>query len=186
MPLETGCYRWQELRGERTIDRKETPMIHIVEADLENDRHAEAIVPLLNAYACDLMGGGEDLSDYCKRNLVAELRRLPHAVVLLAFVDDVPAGLSICFLGFSTFACKPLLNIHDLAVCERFRGLGIGKQLMQRIEEIAVRKGCCKLTLEVLSGNDVALNLYRRQGFLQYQLDPNAGGAMFLQKKLVV
>ena len=33
-------------------------MNEIVEADLANERHAAALVHLLNAYACDPMGGG--------------------------------------------------------------------------------------------------------------------------------
>jgi hypothetical protein len=38
--------------------------------------------------------------------------------------------------------------------------------------------------LEVLSGNLGALRLYTRLGFAQYQLDPAAGTAQFLQKWL--
>ena len=44
--------------------------------------------------------------------------------------------------------------------------------------------GCCKLTLEVLSGNMVATRAYLRFGFAQYALDPAVGHAMFMQKWL--
>jgi hypothetical protein len=44
--------------------------------------------------------------------------------------------------------------------------------------------GCCKLTLEVLSGNTTAQTSYQRFGFAQYQLDPAAGQALFMQKWL--
>jgi hypothetical protein len=47
-----------------------------------------------------------------------------------------------------------------------------------------LKRGACKLTLEVLSGNAPALRAYEREGFEGYQLDPAFGHAVFLQKKL--
>jgi ribosomal protein S18 acetylase RimI-like enzyme len=104
--------------------------------------------------------------------------------VLLAFVDGVPAGLVIGFEGFSTFACKPLLNVHDVFVAARFRGRGLAGRMLARVEEIAKQRGCCKLTLEVLEGNAVAQSVYRKFGFSGYQLDPQLGKALFWEKKL--
>ena len=62
--------------------------------------------------------------------------------------------------GFSTFACKPLLNIHDFAVLRPYRGQGIGKLMLGRVKQLAKNLGCCKITLEVLEGNTVARHLY--------------------------
>jgi ribosomal protein S18 acetylase RimI-like enzyme len=92
--------------------------------------------------------------------------------------------MAICFEGFSTFACKPLLNVHDIIVDARFRGRGLSKRLLAKAEVIAVRLGCCKLTLEVLEGNVVAQAAYKACGFAGYELDPKMGKAMFWQKKL--
>ncbi len=103
-------------------------MLNIINADLNNPVHGTAIVHLLNAYACDPMGGAEPLSDFCQANLITELKKRATVVVVLAFVDEQPAGLSICIEGFSTFACQPLLNIHDIAVVKEFRGLGISQK----------------------------------------------------------
>lgn len=36
-------------------------MIDIVKADLNSAVHAEAMIQLMNEYACDPMGGGEEL-----------------------------------------------------------------------------------------------------------------------------
>ena len=55
---------------------------------------------------------------------------------------------------------------------------------MLSAEAHARERGCCKLTLEVLTGNQVALNSYVRFGFANYQLDPSAGQAMLMQKWL--
>jgi ribosomal protein S18 acetylase RimI-like enzyme len=154
-------------------------VIEIVDADLSLPAHADAIVYLLNDYALDPMGGGGGLSASTRENLVAELRRRQWMRGLLAFVDGEPAGLAICIEGFSTFACKPLLNIHDLAVAGKFRGQGIAKQLLARIEASARAMGCCKITLEVLEGNTIAQSAYKACGYVPYQLDPQMGRAMF-------
>ncbi|MCX7175026.1 MAG: GNAT family N-acetyltransferase [Proteobacteria bacterium] len=159
-------------------------MIEIVDANLSSPEHADAIVYLLNDYASDPMGGGDGLSSFSQANLVPELRKRHWMRVLLAFVDGEPAGLAICIEGFSTFACKPLLNIHDLAVAGKFRGQGVAKQLLARIEAIARGMGCCKITLEVLEGNTIARSAYEACGYAAYQLDPEMGRAMFWQNIL--
>lgn len=153
-------------------------------ADLANEAHADAILFLLNEYAKDEMGGGEELTDFVKANLIASLKNRPGTHVVLAFVNDEPAGIANCFEGFSTFACKPLLNIHDFAVAPEFRGRGLAKKLMYKIEEVASSLGCCKITLEVLEGNAIAQAVYRACGFAGYELVKKMGNALFWQKKL--
>lgn len=153
-------------------------------ADYGNPHHAQAVVELLDAYARDPMGGAEPLSPYAREHLVAGLAKMPHAFTVLAWVQDTPAGLANCFEGFSTFACKPLVNIHDFAVLPAYRGQGVAQGLMAAVEGEARRRGAAKLTLEVLQGNRPAQALYARCGFVNYQLDPAMGHAQFLQKYL--
>jgi GNAT superfamily N-acetyltransferase len=159
-------------------------MIDIVVADLTVPAHAEALIQLMEAYALDPMGGGQGLSNEVKANLPAELVKRSSAHVILAFVDTQPAGLVVCLEGFSTFACKPLLNIHDVVVALPYRGRGLSKQLLQKAEAIARELGCCKLTLEVLEGNLTAQSAYKACGFSGYELDPQMGKALFWEKKL--
>lgn len=159
-------------------------MLEIIDADFNNPEHATAVMALLGEYANGPMGGSTPLSSYTRENLITELARRPTARALLARKSGVPAGLAIYFEGFSTFACKPLINLHDLAVSEQFQGQGIGKQLLAALEDAAQRLGCCKITLEVLEGNQVAQGLYRKVGYAGYALDDENGRAMFWQKKL--
>ena len=156
----------------------------ILQADYGLPDHADAVASLLDHYARDPMGGGEPLTDAVKATLVSELQKRPFALSILAFVDGDPAGLINAFEGFSTFKAKPLLNLHDITVRKAFRGRGLAQAMMRKAEDIAKVRGCCKLTLEVLSGNEVALKVYERFGFAAYQLDPEAGSARFLEKKL--
>ena len=159
-------------------------MEEILIADLKLAAHAQATLDLLNEYAQEEAGGSCGLSDYVKANLIHELLQREQALVILAFVQSVPAGLVIALEGFSTFACKPLLNIHDLMVSVEFRGRGLAKHLLARAEAVAMERGCCKLTLEVLQGNAAAQALYRTCGYAGYALNSNMGIAQFWQKPL--
>lgn len=146
--------------------------------------HARGIVDVLDSYARDPMGGSSGLSESVRRDLVAELRRRPWVVTLLAVLGSRPVGLIIAMEGFSTFQARPLLNIHDVAVLPEFRGRGIGRFLFEEVEQVALKRGCCKLTLEVLEKNTGARGLYRRLGFAPYELDPEMGPAQFWSKPL--
>lgn len=158
--------------------------ISVLKADYHNPRHAKDIPTLLDDYAKDPMGGNQGLSKQTKHDLVGKLAQLPYAFSILCYVDNEPAGLANCFEAFSTFQCKPLVNIHDLMVASKFRGQNISQKMLKKVEEIAYKKGCCKITLEVLSGNEVAKNAYLKYGFDGYELDPKVGNALFWQKKL--
>jgi GNAT superfamily N-acetyltransferase len=161
-----------------------SPM-HILLADLHQPAHASALVFLLNEYAKDPMGGGEELSTFTQKNLATALRDRSSTFVFLAYAKEQPVGLLIAFEGFSTFACQPLLNLHDIVVLADYRGQGFSKALMTAAQELAVQRGCCKLTLEVLQGNERARQAYRAFGFDAYALADATGAAQFWQKKLL-
>ena len=162
----------------------EAAEILVLQASYSNSVHAEAIGLLLNHYAQDPMGGGHALSADLLQQLPAELAKRPHAFSVLAFVGGEPAGLVNCFEGFSTFACRPLVNVHDVVVKEPFRGLGLSQKMLQKVEEIARQRGCCKITLEVLEGNAVAQASSRKFGFDDSIFDPAHGRMLFWSKAL--
>jgi len=158
--------------------------IEIRRADLADPQQAQAWLALLDHYACDPMGGGRPLSPRAREQLAARLLARSDFVAYMAWQGLQPLGLVNCFEGFSTFAARPLLNIHDIVVRQEARGRGVGQLLLAAVEAEAQRRGCCKLTLEVLSNNRRALASYRRFGFADYELDPAAGTARFMEKPL--
>lgn len=166
---------------------QQTLSLRLCRADYHNPAHTRALLDLLDAYASDNTGGAEPLSDFTKANLPAALQARPFMFSVLAFDEaqgGLPVGLVNCVEGFSTFACRPLVNIHDVVVAASHRGQRIGEQMLVLVEQLARDRGACKLTLEVLSGNAPAARLYRRIGFENYQLEPSMGHAMFMQKWL--
>lgn len=158
--------------------------ITIVDADLSRADHARALVTMLDAYMRDPMEGGEPPSEQVKRDLIPGLRAHPACYVFLAYRDSDPVGFSICFLGFSTFNARPLINIHDIFVDSSVRGTGIGAMLLARIEAKARELSCCRLTLEVRQDNVVARGLYRKVGFDHAVVGPQRVPMEFWRKPL--
>ena len=158
--------------------------IHIARTRYDDAVHAVALVSLLDAYAREPVGGSKPLSDFARANLVDELAARPFVFSVLAFDGEIPVGLINAIEGFSTFACRPLVNIHDVIVLPSHRGRGIAASMFVEVETIARERDACKLTLEVLSGNHAARSLYEKLGFDDYRLDPAMGHAQFMQKWL--
>lgn len=156
-------------------------MIDLIIADLENPAHAAAILTVLNDYASDPSGGGQELSAHVQKNLISSLKKRSNIYTILAFRQQQPAGIALCMEGFSTFTCKPLLNIQDFAVLRPYRGQGIGKLMLGRVKQLAKNLGCCKITLKVLEGNTTARQLYEEEGFLDSHINPALGKALFMQ-----
>lgn len=141
------------------------PTVEIVEADLNNPVHQAGIVSCLNQYAMDEMGAGKPLPADVQAAIVPGLQQVADKHVFLALAGQKVVGLAVCLLGFSTFAGKPRLNVHDLAVDPGFRGQGIGRRLMDRVSAAALDAGCSAVSLEVRKDNTVAQGLYRSLGF---------------------
>ena len=158
--------------------------IEIVEADLARAEHQQAVCELLDAYARDPMGNSKPLDEEVRERLVPGLRAHGRALILLAYHGSRPVGIAACFIGFSTFAARPLLNLHDLAVIPAYRGQGVGRRLLAAVEEVARKRGCCKVTLEVLEANHPARKLYEAMGYASPDYDNSAGRALFFAKQL--
>jgi GNAT superfamily N-acetyltransferase len=157
--------------------------IAIVDAVLTRPEHQDAVRELLDAYASDPMGGAQPLDDDVRERLVPALREHPTTVILLALDGDRPVGIATCFRGFSTFAARPLLNLHDLSVIAEYRGQGVGRKLLAAVEDKARELGCVKVTLEVLEANP-ACKLYDSAGYASPIYYKGSGQALFLTKSL--
>jgi GNAT superfamily N-acetyltransferase len=153
--------------------------------DYKHPQDRAALTALLDHYARDPMGGGEPLAAQALARLCDDLAQRPFAFSFIAqSAAGEAVGLANCFEGYSTFKAAPLINIHDIVVHSGWRGQGVGQLLMQAVEQEARQRKACKITLEVLTGNSVAMKSYERFGFAPYALDPSAGTATFMQKCL--
>jgi ribosomal protein S18 acetylase RimI-like enzyme len=156
----------------------------IVEADLARPDHQDAVRALIAAYANDPMGNGGPLPADVMERLIPGLQRHPTTLILLAYVGGDPAGIATCFVGFSTFYARPLVNIHDLAILPGFRGRGVGRQLLEGVLDKARKLGCCKVTLEVHEGNTRAKQIYEAAGFAEGAAREPGGRWLFYSRPL--
>jgi len=156
----------------------------VVLACYSNSVHKQAIAELMALYSGDIMGGGVALPSENCHQLADALSDFGYANTVLAFADGEPIGMATSLKSFSTFALKPLLNIHDFYVVPQWRGVGVGVAMLEKTQSVARKLGCCKLTLEVLGNNLPAKSLYQKFGFEAYQLAESAGCAEFWQKPI--
>ena len=156
----------------------------VVEADLDQRMHQDAILELLNAYAMDPMGDGRPLSAEIRNALIPGLQQHPTTIIFLAFREERPVGIVTCFRGFSTFAARPIIQVSDLFVSPELKGKGIGRFLLAAVERKAQKMGCCKITLEVQENNHRARRLYTAMGFSQAVYVEAAGRCLHLSKCL--
>jgi GNAT superfamily N-acetyltransferase len=86
------------------------------------------------------------------------------AEVLIAYLEDEPAGFALYFHNFSTFLGRPGIYLEDLFVEPGHRGKGIGKALLTEIAKIAKERNCGRLEWAVLDWNRPAIDFYRGLG----------------------
>ena len=141
--------------------------LEIFDCDFSNKSHTEGLIFLLDHYKKGAMGDGEPLSEDTKTEVVEGLKKHPSLLILLVKYEGEFAGLSNCFVNFATFSATPFINIHDIVILEKFRGKGLGRQLMNAIAERAKKIGCKKITLEVRADNTNAQHLYKSLGYTE-------------------
>jgi GNAT superfamily N-acetyltransferase len=88
----------------------------------------------------------------------------PAAEVIIAEADGEPAGFAVFFHSYSTFRGRPGLYLEDLFVRPKFRGRGLGRQLLSALAQLAVQRGCPRMEWSVLNWNEMALRVYRAIG----------------------
>jgi ribosomal protein S18 acetylase RimI-like enzyme len=141
--------------------------IEVIVGDIHNEEHQQAMLSQLDLYMQDPMGGQGKLSDKLAAEVLSGLQLQPNFLFFLAKCNEEYAGVANCFVNFSTFKAKQLINIHDFSVSPEFRKKGIGKKIMGEIIDYARVKGYAKVTLEVRHDNTNAQNLYKEIGFTE-------------------
>ncbi len=139
--------------------------IEVIVGDKGNPEHMKAMLDMLDLYMQDEMGGGRPLQSNIAFKNVEMLKAQSNYVFFLPKYKGEIVGIANCFVNFSTFKAKQLINIHDFAVSPRFRRKGIGRAMMSKIFEYARENDFCKVTLEVRNDNHGAQKLYREAGF---------------------
>ena len=139
--------------------------LEIISVDLTDDRHTMGLQRLLDDYSQNEFGNGRPLEPDVLSAVIPGLQASGNYLGYIAFSGDQPVGLVNCFVGFSTFRAKPLINVHDLCVHHQYRGQGVGRRLLSTVAQHAQDHGFCRVTLEVRSDNEIARGLYDSMKF---------------------
>jgi len=96
----------------------------------------------------------------------------PHGVLLLARVGDEPAGL-----GGVRYLDTEVAEVKSMYVAPAFRGSGLGRRILARLDEIALEHGCRAVRLDTSDYLTPAVGLYRSAGYREvraYNENPKA------------
>lgn len=74
------------------------------------------------------------------------------------------AGLRVCDDPLNNG--KPYALINNLVVEEDYRGLGIGTDILERLELVAQKKKCDLCTITTMKNNKQAIDLYENMGYI--------------------
>ena len=88
----------------------------------------------------------------------------PHGRVLVLEAEGGIAGYAVLCFGYSVEFGGRDAFVDDLYVAPELRACGYGRQLMERLDELAQAEGCRALHLEVFTGNPMT-GWYTSLGF---------------------
>lgn len=96
----------------------------------------------------------------------------PNGLLLLARVDGEPAGL-----GGLRHLDTEIAEVKSMYVAPAYRGTGLGRRILARLDEIALEHGCRAVRLDTSDYLTPAVALYRSAGYREvpaYNENPKA------------
>jgi len=114
---------------------------------------------------------GVDLNEEIAKGPPADLVP-PCGVFLLALADGEPAGL-----GGVRHLDTEIAEVKSMYVAPAFRGTGLGRRILARLDEIALEHGCTAVRLDTSDYLTPAVGLYRAAGYREvpaYNENPKA------------
>lgn len=136
-----------------------------IQVNLEDPVHCEKLLSLLNDYMQDDMGTNGPMPEDLGPKIIEGLKKHKAYIGFFVCSGDDFVALANCNLNCSTWKARFLINIHDFIVSPAHRKQGIGRFLLNNIENYSKEKGYCKINLEVRKDNKKAQRLYRKTGF---------------------
>ena len=88
----------------------------------------------------------------------------PRVFCDIAEWGGAPVGFALWFLNFSSFSGRNGIFLEDIFVRPAYRGLGIGKALLQHLAARCVAEGWTRLEWAVLDWNAPSIAFYKAQG----------------------
>ncbi len=98
-------------------------------------------------------------------NSVAQM--LAEKDLFECFIAETPnkeiVGFALYFFAYYTWVGKSLY-LDDLYVQKNYRGMGIGRKLLQEVLKVARQENCKRIRWQVLNWNTPAIEFYKKLG----------------------
>jgi len=128
--------------------------------------HHQSIAPTLAPYTSD------DASWQTRRRFYSDCLMHQDSFVLLAYSGEELVGYALVLVQPTSFVWSDTWVVGDrtaeletIVVAPEWRGRGIGKLLMDRVEAELEKLGIKDVIIGVLPSNSRVLELYQRRGF---------------------
>jgi diamine N-acetyltransferase len=131
--------------------------------------HADVFLSMM--YSLEGADPGATPFDEARRRMIFDefVRDDTYGRAWLIFAGEKAAGYVVLTISFSFEYRGRDAFIDELYIEPEYRGQGIGRRTMEMVEEVARDLSVNAIHLEVSKGNDAALELYRRTGYVDHE-----------------
>jgi ribosomal protein S18 acetylase RimI-like enzyme len=106
----------------------------------------------------------QDMNFETYKELVAEMIKRNDYKMVGAFLDGEIIGVCGYWI-FVMLYCNRYIQVSNLVVDQQYRSLGIGKKILDKVEEIGAQNNCQKIVLDSYTQNTKSHSLYFREGY---------------------
>ena len=88
--------------------------------------------------------------------------------IFVAEAEGLIVGLiyySIILMDNPIYQINGLIRVQEMVVVEEYKGRGVGRSLMDHVEQVARKSGIYHITLQVWENNVKAIRFYEQLGF---------------------
>lgn len=125
-----------------------------------DEAERECVITYFDRYMYSPLSGNPD-------GQISKQRMIASSEMLLAY-NKLPLGF-ISFYANDVESCSAYIT--SIAVSEEYRGTGIGRMLLERCCQIALKRGMQRIYLRVKKENKKALRFYLMWGFLKMEAE---------------
>jgi ribosomal protein S18 acetylase RimI-like enzyme len=133
------------------------------------------LLDALNVLAPDTMASGKESGASYTEEVFEDIAKESGATYM-AYAGETAVGFVCAYMRSGGDEVVKWLYVCDLCVTKEYRNKGIGKLLLEKIEEYARGRGIGYLRISALASNEGAVRLYRTAGYKDF--------GVTLQKKL--
>lgn len=137
-------------------------LISIMKIRRAKDSDYEELMVLYNNFVGEDRYSGHDGDSF------KEVLKSPNNYIFIVEEGGKIIGFATALIRTLIRYPKPVAELDELFVVEEFRKHGIGKQLIEKIEEIAKKRNCYRIYIASANRFETAHKFYEGIGYIKY------------------